>query len=159
MTAPVATARGTPAGIMLANSYPVRVTFARNPTISFWEKELQPPGLDGGEKIDQTTQFNTHLRTNAPRALSELTPIKGKAAYDPNVLTQIYALINTKDTITFTFSDGTTVAFYGYLRMFTPANQAGDGTQPEADFEIQPTMADPTTGAEETFVLVNVAGT
>lgn len=144
---------------MLENSFPVRVTLAANTTVSFWEKELQTPSYDGGEGIDQTTQFNNGYRTMAPRKLITLGVMKGKAAFDPNVLTQIILLINKKTTITKTFADGSSLAFYGYLKSFAIANEAGDGTQPEADFEIQPTLADPTTGVEEGPIFVNVAGT
>lgn len=159
MTAPAPTARGTPTGIPLENSFPIRVTIGANTTVSFWEKEIQPPGYEGGEAIDTTTQFNNQFRGMAPRHLITMTAMKGKAAYDPNVCTQIILLINKKTTITKTWSDGSTLAFYGFLKSFTPSNEAGDGTQPEADFEIQPTNIDPTSGVEEPPVFTNVSGT
>lgn len=159
MTAPSPTARGTPSGLQLENSHPVFVTLGKDPTIGFWEKELQPPGYEGGDPIDRTTQFNTKFRTKAPRYLIDVTNMKGKAAFDPLVYVNVKSAINRKDTITKTFADGSTICFYGYLKSFIPANEPGDGTQPEADFEIVPTNVDPVTGAEESPVETNVAGT
>ena len=159
MTAPTPTARGTPAGIPLQNSFPCKITLGTLTTVSFWEKEVQAPGYDGGDAIDTVTMFNTRYKTKARRALIEVTPMKGKAAYDPNVLEQIKTQINVAQTITKSWADGSTVAFYGYLKSFVPATETGDGTQPEADFEIVATNWDPVAKTEEAPVITYVSGT
>jgi hypothetical protein len=81
-----------------------------------------------------------------------------KVAYDPVVYDSILALINVKDTVTVTFSDGSTLAFYGYLQKFEP-DDIDEGKQPEAGITVMPTNQHPTTGAESGAVLASVAGT
>lgn len=158
MAAPAATTRGTPVGIKLKDGYQALITIGSNTTASFWEKTVQPPGIDGGDAIDQTTMHNVDWRTFAARSLQTMTEGKGKAAYDPAVYTQLQSLVNQETTITVQWADGSTLAFYGYLRMFE-FSELVEGTQPEADFTIQPTNVDPTTGVEEGPVLTSVAGT
>lgn len=158
MAAPTPTAIGTPAGIWLENGYQSLIVFAANTTISFWEKSVQPPGLDSGDAVDTTTMRNTTYRTMAPRHLITLKECKLKAAYDPNVYNQIVGLIGVRTTITIQFSDGSTLAFYGYMKDFTPDAMV-DGTQPEADMTIMPTNYDPSGHAEAGPVLTSVSGT
>jgi len=158
MAAPVATARGTPTGIALREGFRTKITFASNPTISFWEKQTDPPGLDGGPPIDQTTQFNTLYRTRYPRTLIDVTQITiNSAAYDPNVYGAITTLINRPDTITVLFGDGSTIAFFGYLQSFKPSPM-DEGAQPTCSLTIVPTNMD-ATFVEQAPVIVSVAGT
>ena len=157
MAAPSATARGTPSGLMMKDGYRCLITFASAPTIGFWEKTVKPPGFDGGDKIDITTMFNNDLRTFEPRQLITMTPGGATAAYDPGVLTAIMSLINRKDTITVRFTDGSTWAFFGFLKSFTP-NDLSEGSHPEAQVEIEPTNMD-STDVEQLPVVVSVAGT
>ena len=110
MAAPTPTVRGTPAGIKLKDGYSTKLTPALNTTISFWEKSLAMPGLDGGDPIDQVTMHNVAYRTMAPRALITLSPFDVKVAYDPNVINQIISLINRETTYTTTLPDGSTRA-------------------------------------------------
>ena len=158
MAAPVATARGTPAGIKLKDGFSSLITLSSNPTVSLWEKVVQPPGIDGGEMIDQTTMHNTTWRTRAPRVLKTLTPISFTAAYDPNCLTQLNSLINVELTVTFKWADGSTAAFFGYLQKFEPDN-VEEGKQPEAKCMIVPTNFDPSGKVEAGPTVVSVAGT
>lgn len=158
MAAPTPTTRGTPAGIKMKDGYQCLITISGNTTVSFWEKTVTPPGVDGGDAIDQTTMHNVDWRTFASRSLMTLTEAKTKAAYDPNLYTQLLTLINVEGTITVTFMDGSTLAFYGYLRNAQPA-EVSEGTQPEIDITIQPTNFDPTNKVEAAPVLTSVAGT
>lgn len=158
MAAPTPTARGTPSGIKLKDGYQSLVTFAANPTISLWEKAVTPPGLDGGEPVVQTTMHNTQWRTMAPRALITMTPHQFMGAYDPAIYTSILTLINVETTVTVTFKDGSTLAFYGFLQKFEPA-QLQEGTQPEAAITIVPTNFDYVNKVEAAPVLTSVAGT
>lgn len=158
MTAPSPAVRGTPAGIKLKDGHQALITIGSNTTASFWEKTVQPPGIDGGDAIEQTTMHNIDWRTFAARSLKTMTEGKGKAAYDPAVYTQLQSLVNQETTITVQWADGSTLAFYGYLRMFE-FSELVEGTQPEADFTIQPTNVDPLTGVEAGPVLTSVSGT
>ena len=158
MAAPEPTTRGTPGGIKLPDGFSTKITLSSDTDISFWEKEVTPPGLDGGEPVEQTTMHNDTLRTFRPRSLSTMTECSCSAAYDPDAYDEILAIINTNLTITVTFSDGSTLAFFGYLRTFTPGALV-EGEQPLADIVIQPTNYDPTNNVEASFLMTEVEGT
>lgn len=158
MAAPTPTARQTPTGIKLDDGHSTLVTIGSDPDCSFWEKTVTPPGLDGGDPVETTTMHNDVWRTMAPRKLKTLTDLTTTAAYDPVIYTQLVGRINEETTITVTFPDGSTLAFYGYLRSFIP-DEVSEGEQPTATATITPTNQDPTTGAEEAPVLTNVSGT
>lgn len=157
-TAPSAGTRSTPTGIKLDDGHRTLVAFAANPAISFWEKTIKPPGLDGMDEIDTTTMHNVRWRTNAPRQLVKMTTFTMVAAYDPNLYNTILTLLNIETTVTVIYPDGSTLAFYGYLRTFEP-NELKEGEQPEATITVVPTNQDPTTGAEESPVLTSASGT
>lgn len=158
MTAPAATARGTPAGIPLFDGFSTKITLAANPTVSFWEKDAQPPAYDGGDPIDITTMHNVLYRTKAHRALIDIGDVQSKAAYDPNVLTQILSLVNVDTTITVTHPDGSTEAHYGFMRSFT-RDTATEGAQPEATVVMCVTNYDHTAHAEAPPTIASVSGT
>lgn len=158
MAAPTATARGTPSGIKMDDGYQTLITFASAPTIAFWEKGVTPPGLDGMDGIDTTTMHNVQWRTKAPRALVTMTDLTLTVAWDPVLYQTILTLLNVKTTITVTFPDGGTLAFFGYLQKFEPSEHK-EGEQPEATITVTPTNQDPVSGDEEAPVLTNVAGT
>lgn len=158
MAAPAATARVAPAGIKLEDGYQSLITFARDPDISLWEKTVQPPGVDGGDMIGTTTMWNDDWRTKAPRSLKELTELQVTFAYDPAVMTQIIALVNTRDTITISWADGSTFAFYGVLRVVEFA-ELTEGEFPEGTATIEPTQWDHNNDVEAGPTLVSVSGT
>lgn len=141
------TTRQTPLGYMLEHGFKALITFEADPDISFWEKTVKPPGLDGGDAIDITTMHNTLWRTSAPRKLITATEITGTCAYAPEVLIQCKALINVETMITILFSDGDTWEMPGYLRIFDP-QEISEGSQPEANYTITPTNRDPDTKEE-----------
>jgi hypothetical protein len=155
---PAAGVRVTPAGLKLEDGFSTKITVALDTDISFWEKSVKPCGFDGGDAIETTTMHNVKLRTMAPRQLKTLTQMTCTAAYDPDVFNQIYEIINRKTTITVRFPDGSTLAFFGYVKSFEP-NDMSEGNFPEATVTIVPTNVDPTTGAEADPVLTSVAGT
>lgn len=154
----MATARQTPVGIKMGDGYQSLIAFASDPDISFWEKAVKPPGIDGGEAVENTTMHNTAWRTMSPRALKTLTPATVRAAYDPVVLDQIYALINVEGLITVHFPNNDTLDFYGYLQKFEPGDLV-EGTQPEATITIVPTNTNPSTGAEVAPNYISATGT
>lgn len=148
MTAPTATPRGTPTGIPLKDGYQSLITFEDDPTIEFYEKSITPPGMDGGEAIDQTTMHNATYRVQRSRSLITLTEMTLTVAYDPAVYDAIEAIINVEQTITVTWGDGSTLAFYGWLRMFDP-QEMEEGEQPEAEITVTPSNWDPAAQTEE----------
>lgn len=157
MGAPTPTVRATPSGRKLEDGYQSLITFALDTDVALWEKSVQPPGLDGGEKIDQTTMHNVTQRTYSARSLYEVTDSQITCAYDPHVYNHIKALINQETTITVTFPNGDTLAFFGYLQKFEP-NELTEGEQPEATVTIVATNKD-SSGVEQTPVLTTAAGT
>lgn len=159
MAAPATTARTAPAGKMLEDGYSTRIAFARDADIEFWEKTVTPPGLDGGDAIDITTMHNVTYRTMTARSLVTLTEFTITAAYDPTVYTKILNnLLNQPGSITCHFPDGSTLDFFGFLRVFEPQNHV-EGTHPEATITITPTNYDPVNDVEASAVLTSVAGT
>lgn len=149
MTAPVATARVAPGGVKLENAHATKISFALDPDISFFEKSVTPPGIDGGDAIDTTTMFNSALRTKALRALADITNGQCTVAYDPAVTTQILAIVNKPTTVTIAFPTLGTWALFGGLKSFTPGELGGDGNFPEATVEFIITNTDPTDGSEQ----------
>ncbi len=114
--------------------------------VTFKEKTVQPPGLDGGDAIETSTMRNTALRTMAPRSLYTLTDSPIVVAYDVDVYDVIKTNINLNQEIVITFPDSKTLTFFGFLRTFEP-DALEEGTQPEATITITPTNVD-LTGAE-----------
>ena len=158
MAAPTPTVRQSPTGRKLWDGYQVKVTFALDPDVSLWEKTITPPGIDGGDAIDQTTQHNDDWRTSAPRGLVTLTESTFTAAYDPAAYSQLLALVNKLTTVTELFCDGSTIAYYGFLRTFQP-DAMSEGTQPEATVTITPTNFDHVNGVEAGPTITSIAGT
>jgi hypothetical protein len=158
MAAPVASTRGVPAGTKLKDGYSTKIAFATALTIAFWEKTVQPPGYDGGEPIENTTMHNTLWRTLRSRALLTATPHTVKAAYDPNCYSGIQSLINVETTVTCSFPDGATLAFYGFLQKFEP-DAHEEGKMPEATVTVVPTNWDPVNQVEAGPTLTPHSGT
>lgn len=156
MAAPSATVRQDPVGIKLPDGYRALITLEDDPDISFWEKDVKPVGVDGGELIPQTTMHNDLVETFYPQSLYRLTDGTSKVAYDPQVITQIMAMINRNQVITVRYRDGSTDAFWGCLRMFE-RDALQKGTQPEATVTFSPTNTDDA-GAEQVLVNVSVSG-
>lgn len=158
MTAPAPTVRATPNGRKLKTGFKSLITFARVPDLAIFEMAVTPPGFDGKEPVDTTTMHNTVWDTMAPRKLVKMTNIKGKCAYDPKVWSDILSCLNIEDTITKRWSDGSTIAAFGFLNKFDPDEESED-KMPTASFEIVITNTDPTTGAEQAPVVNAVSGT
>jgi len=147
MAAPTSTTRGTPSGADIPDGYQALLTLSNVPTIAFFEKEVQPPGVDGGEAIDTTTMHNAAYRTMRARSLKTLEDHTIRVAYDPTVYITILAQINIEQTITITFPDGNKLPYFGYMRRFTP-DRLVEGSHPMADVTIVPTNYDPANNVE-----------
>lgn len=158
MAAPTPTARTTPTANMLENGYQSLITFAADANVELWEKNVTPPGVDGGDAINITTQHNQDVVTKHPNSLYEVMDGQSTCAYARILYTAIKSLINVNTTITYRFSDGGTVAVFGYLKSFTP-NGMERGGQPEATIVIVHTNIDPSDKSEATYVVSAAVGT
>ena len=158
MAAPATNARSTPLGIMMDDGYSTKIAFARDADVSFWEVTVTPPGIDGGDTIPLTTMHNTTWRTFGSRGLFTLTEMSGTGGYDPDLYDEVQGLINFNDSITVHFPDGSTLDFFGYLRVFEP-QEMSDGGEVRANFTIQPTNYDSANNVEASPVLTEVTGT
>lgn len=147
-----------PTGIHLSDGYQTLIAFARKPGLLVWEKDVQPPGIDGGEQIPQTTMHNLVWRTFAPRSLKTLMEHTSTCAYDPYVYPELVELINEPGSITVRFPDGSTLSYYGYLKK-AEIKPHVEGEQPEMTLTIVPTNFDPVNRVEAAPVLVAVTGT
>lgn len=157
MAAPSPTTRQAPSGIMLRNGFRALITFARNPDLCVWEIEVTPPGVSGGDAINTTTQHNTEWMTKAARALKELTDGKVRCAYDPKY-GEISDIINSEDTITVRWPDGSTAAAFGYASDWKPDGMS-HGNLPTGDLTLVFTNWDPANDVEAGPVFTPVTGT
>jgi hypothetical protein len=144
--------------IPLYDGHGTLITINGDPDIAFWEKEVQPPGIAAGDEIDTSTMFNTLWRTKIPGSLISMTEITLTAAYDPVLYTQILSQINTNQGFTITFSDGSTVAIWAFLKDFTPQTTT-EGEQPVADLTIVATNWDPDNAVEAGPAVSETTGT
>lgn len=156
MAAPSTTARGTPDGIPLEDGFPTKIANKTDATIEFWERTVKPVGYDGGDLIDISTMHNTLYKTKVPRTLIDVTESVINALYDPELYTTILNILNLNDEWTLHFPDGSTVDFWGALRVFDPQENA-EGEPPNANITIEPTNWDGS--AEQGPVVTEVAGT
>jgi len=159
MAEPSAPSLSDPAGIHFDDGYSTRIVFSADTDIGLWMKTVTPPGWDGGDEIDITTMHNSALRTFAARSLATLTEFSTTCAWDPLVYDGVKNnLLNVETTVAVYFPDGTSLAFYGFLKRFEPGEMV-EGEQPEATVTVQPTNRDPSTRTEEAPVLDNKPGT
>jgi hypothetical protein len=121
----------------LDDGHSTRISFADNPSVNFWEKEVTAPGMSGGGENDTTTMLNSAYRTRSPKQLKTMSECSFVAAYDPEVYNSVISMINNNQLITVTFPDGATLAFWGWLDEFTP-NANVEGEQPTAECTIIP---------------------
>lgn len=118
----------------LTDGFPTTITFP-GAGVTFAEKEVTPPSIDGGGPNDTSTMRNVTWRTRQPKKLKTLDKMAIKAAYDPAFLSVSVSQINVNQLIIVTFPDTHTWTFWGYLNKFDPgANKEGE--QPTADMEI-----------------------
>ncbi len=158
MTAPAYSSRVAPTGVKLDDGFKTHFSFASDTDVGLWEKTVKPFGFDAGDAIVTTTMHNTRWRTKAARQLVDLTPMSGTAAYSPDQLNAILALVGVEQAITVHFSDGDAMSAYGFLKSFEP-QECSEGSQPEAQFSVEFTNVDPATGAEVGPAFHNNPGT
>lgn len=157
MAAPSATARQTPGGIRLPDGFSSKLTPKRFPAVALYEVSGTPPGWDGGEMHSIATMHSIRWEQMYPSSLIRLTDCQWDCGYDPNVMNTIDDMINVNDEWTVTFRDGSTEAFWGVLRQFTP-QALQRGTMPLATVVVSPTNSDNVL-VEQGPVLTSVSGT
>lgn len=122
------------------------ITLTSPSTVKLYEKEVTPPGVDGGGANPTTTMRNVVWRTNAPKKLKTLDEITLTASFATDVYSDLVAAVNVNQLITITFPDGSTLAVYAWLNMFKP-NRFVEAEQPTAAVTFICSNQD-TTGAE-----------
>jgi hypothetical protein len=100
-------------------------------TLLLKETTVTPPGIDSGGENDTTTMRNATWRTKQPKQLKTLTDGSCTFQYDPGIYDQILDIIGVNGLVTVTFSDESTLAFYGWLNNFTPG-ECVEGAMPTA---------------------------
>ena len=131
------------------DGFPTLISFSAldsGVSLKLWEKEVTPPGMDGGGPNDTTNMRNTLYRTRSPKKLISLATMTFTAMYDPTVFAQLLSVLNVNQQITITFPDDTTLIFWGWLDKFVP-NAVAEGSPPTANCTIEPSNQD-STGAE-----------
>ena len=133
---------------VLTEGFPTKVTFTSDQLTSgvvtmevMEEKEVTPPGISGGGANDTTTMRNTRMRTRHPKKLVTLTAMTLTVAYEPSVYDEIMAMVNDNQAITVTFSNDTTLLFWGWVDSFIP-DSIVEGSQPLATIVLEPSNMD-----------------
>lgn len=123
------------------------IAFAAISTPTFKEKEVNPPGVDMGDKIDISTMRNAAWKTFVARKLKELTEFTVVCSYDAAFMGDANTNAGVNTLCTITFPDTATYVFYAYIKKWDPKTSKS-GDQPEGTLTIQPTLVHSTTGAE-----------
>lgn len=155
--APTLTQRVTPSGFKMPDGFQSLITFASKPSIQLWEKAVKPPSENGGDGIDTTTMHNVKWRTKDARHLITIENSTFQAAYDPDVIADIRAIINQPTSITFKYPDGSTDVHYGYLQK-AERQELKEGEFPMMNCEIVITNWDPVNFAEQGPVFTPAPG-
>lgn len=142
MANPAPQLRNAPTGIHLFDGFTTKIAMQLAPAVDLWEKSVTPNGVDGGDPVDQTTMWNQAWRTQTPRKLKSLMDCTAVCAYDPIVYQTMISIINIIQQLTVYFSDGSTLAYWGWVRKFEP-NEHKEGEQPEATVTLTHCGFDP----------------
>lgn len=107
------------------------ITLTSPATVKLYEKEVTPPGIDGGGANPTTTMRNTVWRTMAPKKLKTFDEIAVVASFATDVYQDLVGAVNVNQLITLTFPDGSTLEIWAWLNIFKP-NRFVEGEQPTA---------------------------
>lgn len=143
--APVPTPPVLPNTTYMTDGYQTLFTFANNPAIGLWvtlEGGLKPGGLDTEGEIKIGTMHARRYRIKAAKKLLTHQPTTMTCFYSPAVLPALIAQLGLQTTITITFPDATTWAFFGYLNKFETSDNK-EGVAPTATCEIIAISRDP----------------
>lgn len=166
MANPSATARQSPisAGyIWIPDGMRTKFTFSLIPNAPVFEFEVKPSGWDGGEAIEQDNVWLVAYRVFRAQQIMEATESQVRCMYDPYMRHVLKGQINVEKSgsnaqvCTEADYDGTTRAYYGFLRMIEFDNLV-KGQKGQATLTIRPTNWDPINNVEVGPVMVNVTG-
>jgi len=120
----------------LDDGHSTKISFSLNANVAFWEKEVTPPGVDGGGANDVTNMRNNEWRTMSPKKLKTMTEGGAVVSYDPATITgDVVAMVNQNQQVTWTFADGSKLTIWGWLNQFKPG-QSKEGEAPTATVQI-----------------------
>lgn len=158
--APTTTVRVQPAAPFngMPDGFGAKIAFNRRPAIQIWEKKMKMWSMDGGDPVDQSTNWNEKVRTKSTRVLTEFQAIVVEAGYDSDAYGDIYnGLMNAEGSITVYWRSGAKLDFYGALRKAEPSDLE-DGNKPMISLTIEFTCRD-ANGLEVAPVYTAAAGT
>lgn len=157
MANPAVTQRTFPSGVRLDNGYQSLVVFSLAPALDIFEKSVQPPADDGGDPILTDTMLNQERVTKAPQCLISADDAVIVAAYDPGQYSDILAMLNVPQTISYLYPDGSAQAHYGFIRRIERSPLV-KGEQPEVTITIVQSDWDPVNCVEEGPVFTDGTG-
>ncbi len=155
---PSPTVRQAPTGRRIPDGFITYITFASQPALGVWEVKAKPKGGDGGEPIDISTMHNVRFHTMYPRSLVKHTDSVTSCGIDPDAISLLDTQLDKPDTITTTFPDGTSDAYYGYLQKYE-FTEFSIGEFPMVNLTIMPMNYDATNNNEQGPVYSPAAGT
>jgi len=119
------------------DGYNIRISLV-NQGITLYEKNVTPPGVEGGDPINITTNDNGDFMSFAPRSRKQRTAAQAEVTYDDTDLDALEAAVDQSDDILVVWPDDTTKLDSGWVRSVI-ANQTQEGEQPTANitFEYQ----------------------
>lgn len=161
MAAPSHTAKPTPGTYKVPDGYQTLLVCSLNPSLGLYQKQVKPPGMEGGEKIDTTTMHNLVWRTFHPRSLKTLTDAQIQAAYDPDVFAStggLLVVINKNTSWTCYFPDGSYMDFFAALTK-ADASENKEGEMPMLTCTVSPTNWDETGQVESGPIFTPASGT
>jgi hypothetical protein len=151
---PAVTNLRVPAGRFLEIGKQILVTIKGDGTsyntIGLWEVSVTPVALSGGDKVGIGNQYNSRYETFVPQRLITVGDMQLTVQYDPDAYDEISQAINDNTTITIHFPNGDRLAFYGFLKDFTPG-EVSRTANPTATAVISATMWDPVNFVESDF--------
>ena len=98
---------------ILRDGHSTIVSFANISNVNFLEKEVTPPGADGGGPNEVTTMRNSEWRTMAAKKLLTLTSMSLTVAYDPAIMDDVREQLQENQLVTVTYPDDSTLEFFG----------------------------------------------
>lgn len=114
----------------------------------YWEQEITPPEVDGGELIPVSNQRNTLYHTAVPRTLIKIGDMMVKISAAIAAYGQLRGITNKNKKYTLTYPDGGKQEFYAALRHIKPGSYT-IGNQPTWDLTIGVTNIKNTDGTEQ----------
>jgi hypothetical protein len=156
---PTTTVRTKPSGIFdgIPDGFGAKLAFNANPSLQVWEKKVKPLTVDGGDAVEQSTNWNANTRTFSARVLHKFDDITIEAGYNPDCYAGILALVNVEGSITVYWPTGDKLDFYGYLKKFEDSDLT-ESEKPMATLTIALTNRD-ADGNEVPPVYTAVSGT